>query len=61
MDFPSSLACWTPIGLNTPWLIALFKNNIFRFYNKCWGVISNIYLLDFYKKIKHLSKIPAKI
>ena len=29
MDFPSSWDSWIPIGLNTPWLIALFKNNTF--------------------------------
>ena len=29
MDFPVSSACSVPIGVNIPWLIALFKNNTF--------------------------------
>ncbi len=26
-DLPASVACWTPSGESTPWLIALFRNS----------------------------------
>ena len=29
MERPSSAACSAPIGVNNPWLMALFKNNTF--------------------------------
>ncbi len=29
MDFPASVTCAVAMGVNTPWLIALFKNSTF--------------------------------